>query len=88
MFRVTVECVGLIDDEGRNAVRDILEEFSHRPWHKEVNCEWNGKALTLSATNDYDQSGAALLDEFSDAIHASIRPEGNIRLEVRTISKL
>ena len=37
-----------------------------------AHCEWDGSRLILQADNDFDSNGFALLDEFSDAISASI----------------
>jgi hypothetical protein len=37
-----------------------------------VHCEWDGSRLILQADNDFDSNGIALLDEFSDAISASL----------------
>jgi hypothetical protein len=31
--------------------------FSHRPWHPNVRCEWNGIALVLTVENGYDSDG-------------------------------
>jgi hypothetical protein len=39
----------------------------------ERKCEWDGSQLILRADNDFDESGLALRDEFSDAISACIR---------------
>jgi hypothetical protein len=50
----------------------ITEEFTHRPWHQNVSCEWDGTQLVLQADNDFDSNGLALRDEFSDAISACI----------------
>ena len=43
---------------------------------------WNGVALLLTAENDYDSDGRALMDEFSDAISACIAEgfDGDIRV--------
>jgi hypothetical protein len=72
MHQVTVACKGLTDAEGREAVGCVHAEFMHRPCHTAVRCEWSAGVLRLSATNDYDVDGQALLDEFGDAIHACI----------------
>src|SRR5439155_1050678 len=52
------------------AAADIAEEFTHRRWHENVECKWNGESLILTAENDFDAEGRALTDEFSDAIAA------------------
>jgi hypothetical protein len=47
-----------------------------------VVCTWDGHSLILQAENDLDPEGIALIDEFSDAIAASIADgfDGNIRV--------
>ena len=85
MYRVTVVCGGLTEAEGSSAVAGILEEFTHRPWHSKVACEWRDGILLLSASNDYDQTGQALLDEFGDAIIACVSPVGSIRSKVEAV---
>ena len=85
MYRVTVVCGGLTEAEGSGAVACILDEFTHRPWHKTVACEWRDGILWLSASNDYDQTGQALLDEFGDAIIACVSPVGSIRSKVEAV---
>jgi hypothetical protein len=55
-----------------HVARDIAEEFTHRTWHQHVTCEWDGFRLVQLADNDFDASGLALLDEFSDAISAGV----------------
>lgn len=64
MFHVVLKC-GFPE----SWARAIL----HRPWHKNVRCTWDGRALRLEADNDYDDNGLALLDEFSDAIVAYVK---------------
>jgi hypothetical protein len=71
-FRVELECEGLPESAGSQAAVDIAGEFTHCPWHHNVRCTWNGRALRLEAENDFDDQGLALLDEFSDAIVACI----------------
>ncbi len=85
MFRITVVCGGLTDAEGTGAVADVLEEFSRRPWHQQVECIWAEATLSLSASNDYDRTGQALLDEFGDAILACLSPAGAIRSKVAAV---
>jgi len=73
MFHVVLEC-GFPESAGpQQAALDITEEFLHRPWHQNVRCTWNGRALRLEADNDYHDKGLALLDEFSDAIVACVK---------------
>ncbi len=75
-------------DEGMSAPGDILEEFSHRPWHANVRCEWDGAALWLEAENDYDANGLALLDEFLDAVVACIKASGTISFAVESTQEV
>ncbi len=71
MNRVAVSCAGISDAAGRAAVADILEEFAQRPWNSNVSCQWDGSRLLLQADSE-DDSGQALLDEFSDAVCACV----------------
>ncbi|MES2366628.1 MAG: hypothetical protein V4563_12165 [Pseudomonadota bacterium] len=86
MYRITVICTGLTEAEGNGSVSDILEEFTHRPWHTNTVCEWKEGVLRFSATNDFDKNGLALLDEYSDAIHACIRYSGSIHIDVESVN--
>ncbi len=81
-YRITLSCDGVPAGAGAQAAIDIKEEFTHRPWHECVKCEWDGTSLVLIAENDYDEQGLALMDEFSDAIAACIADgfDGDIRL--------
>jgi hypothetical protein len=74
MFHVVLECEaeGLSAEIGEQAATDIAEEFTHRPWHTNVRCTWDGHSIRLEADNDYDDKGLALRDEFSDAIAACV----------------
>jgi len=83
MFRIVLACDGVPEDFGAQAAVDIAEEFTHRPWHTNVQCRWDGTRLILQAENDVDADGEALSDEFSDAISACIAP-----LFDETISKV
>lgn len=85
MYRTTVICRGLTDQEAHEAVSDMLYEFSERPWQENVSCEWAAGVLRLSASTDYDSNGLALLDEFGDAINAYINYSGEIHLEVESV---
>lgn len=71
-YRIALSCDGVPLAAGAQAAVDIKEEFTHRPWHENVKCEWNSTSLVLTAENDYDAQGIALMDEFSDAIAACI----------------
>lgn len=70
MFEIVVSCAGVSEQVALAGVSDILAEFAKRPWHSAVSCHWNGSRILLQARNDYDSTGLALLDEFSDAICA------------------
>ena len=88
MYRVTLTCSGLTEIEGAAAVDDILEEFTHRPWHTNVSCEWKDGVLRLSGTNEVDETGLALLDEFGDAISACVNYAGRIHLAIESVSRV
>jgi len=88
MYRIVLACKGVHANVGAVAARDITEEFTHRPWHQNVRCEWDGSRLMLLAENDFDSDGLALLDEFSDAISASIADGFNGGIEVVSVSHL
>ena len=81
-YRIVLACDGVPAPAGQQGAIDITEEFTHRPWHQNVTCTWDGQSLILQADNDYDPDGLALMDEFSDAISACIRDlfEGQIRV--------
>ena len=69
---------------GPEAAVDIAKEFGdHRKWHANVSCVWDGLRLTLTADNDYDPKGLALLVEFSDCLSAYIVDgfDGGLRVE-------
>ena len=74
MYRIVLTCGGVPKEVGAQAAVDITEEFTHRPWHHNVECRWDGELLTLQAENDVDSDGEARSDEFSDAIAACIAP--------------
>jgi hypothetical protein len=81
-YRVTLSCDGVPSTKAERAAIAIAEEFTHRPWHENVECKWNGTSLMLVAENDFDSDGLALSDEFSDAIAACISSDfdGQIRV--------
>ena len=83
MYRVVLTCSGVPEHCGAAAAIDITEEFTHRPWQENARCTWDGIFLRLHAENDFDQDGAALTDEFSDAIAACIAEpfDGSITVE-------
>jgi len=53
-----------------------------------VICKWDGSQLILQADNDFDASGLALRDEFSDAISACIRDAFDGDIEVLSVAPL
>ena len=87
-YRVTVTCDGLTSDEGRLASLSVLGEFGQRPWHQCASCTWDGKLLWFVADNDYDATGKALLDEFGDALIATLNMNGTINLEIRSVVQI
>ena len=88
MYRATVICTGLTEDEAREAVTDMLSEFAQRPWQLEVECEWREGVLRLSAQNEVDSTGIALLDEFGDAVVAYVSYAGVANMAVESVVKL
>jgi len=88
MYRIVLACKGVPANVGAVAARDITEEFTHRSWHQNVRCEWDGSRLMLQAENDFDSNGLTLLDEFSDAISASIADGFDGGIEVVSVSHL
>ena len=85
--QITLVCTGVPPNIGANLAIDVVEEFTHRPWHQNVTCQWDGVNLILCAENDWDDNGKALLDEFSDAICANVDGfDGDI--SIRSITAL
>ena len=87
MFHIVIECKGIPTSAGSQAAVDITEEFTHRPWHHNATCTWDGRILRLEADNDYDEKGLAFLDEFSDAICACITDDGGSDLRVVAVTQ-
>lgn len=87
MYRVVLACSGVPKHVGAAAAVDITEEFTHRPWQEKARCTWDGLVLRLQADNDFDENGAALIDEFSDAIATCIADgfDGSITVESVTV---
>jgi hypothetical protein len=85
LYHAILTCAGLTDAEAANAPADIVEEFGHRPWHRNVKCRWDGRLLWLEADNDYDADGKALLDEFGDAVVACVNAAGTIHFEIVSV---
>jgi hypothetical protein len=88
MYRIVLACKGVPASAGATGAQDIAEEFTHRPWHQNVSCEWDGSQLVLKADNDFDSDGLALLDEFSDAISACIKEGAHGGIEIVSVSSL
>jgi hypothetical protein len=89
MYRVTLFCDGLPTSVGANAARDIAKEFvEHRQWHARVSCDWNGSRLTLRSDNDFDESGLATRDEFSDCIAAYVGNYEDAKITVGSVSPI
>ena len=87
MYRATVICTGLTEPEAREAVTDMLSEFEQRPWQLEVECEWREGVLRLSAQNEVDSTGMALLDEFGDVVVACVTYAGEVNMAVESVVK-
>ncbi len=88
MFRVVLECSGVPIDEGAEAAADIEREFhDYRFHHQNVRCIFDGGKLILTAENDFDADGLALMDEFSDCISAYVATpfDGDLALVSSTI---
>ena len=86
MYRIVLVCTGVPVQEGFEGARCITEEFKHRPWHRNVTCEWDGSRLSLQADNDFDPKGLALMDEFSDSISACIKDVGDGNIMVKSVT--
>jgi len=82
LVKLILSCDGVPEHLADQAALDITEEFTHRPWHRDVVCRWDGSRLLLEAETDHDPEGLALQDEFSDAISACISAgfDGDIRV--------
>jgi hypothetical protein len=89
MFRVTLACENVPASAGAAAATDIQQEFAeHRAHHRNVVCAYTNGELVLTAENDFDSKGLALMDEFSDCISSYIEElfDGEIRVvEVLTL---
>src|SRR5258708_2365457 len=59
MYRIILTCKGVPPALGANGARDITEEFTRKPWHQNVTCQWDGSQLILQADNDFVASGLA-----------------------------
>jgi hypothetical protein len=72
MFHIVLSCKGISEAAAKSGVADIAEEFASRPWQQNVQCRWDTAQIILEADNDFDATGEALLDEFSDVVCANI----------------
>ena len=89
MFEIVVSCSGVSEPVSQAGIGDILAEFAERPWHSLVGCRWDNGRILLRAQNDYDSTGQALLDEFSDAICACLPIENStISFSVESITEV
>ena len=86
LYRVTVSCMGFTNAQLVDAVPDLLSELAERPWQKDVRCEAKDGVLRLSALNDFDSNGQALLDEFWDAVIAYVHFDDKVSFEVEGVS--
>ena len=85
MYKVVLSCGGVAEVAGAEAAADIIQECSeHLTWHKNVSCTWDGSRLVLSAENDFDSDGRALMDEFSDCIYAYIAEYFDVDIRVES----
>jgi hypothetical protein len=85
MFCVTLICDGLPAATEAEAARDIAKEFADsRQWHSRGTCDWDGARLVLRSGNDFDETGQATLDEFSDCIFAYVADP--VEFSIRTAS--
>ena len=66
----------------------MLSEFTDRPWQTNVICEAKDGVLRLSAVNDFDSNGQALVDEFQDAVVANVRFHDRVSFGVESVSVL
>ena len=86
LYCVTVVCMGLTESQLVEAVPEMLSEFAERPWQTDVTCEAKDGVLRLSAVNDFDSNGLALLDELQDAVVASVRFDERVSFVVESVS--
>jgi hypothetical protein len=85
VFRVSVACEGIPPHVWPDALVDVESEFSKRTWHHIVRCNWEAGALILVVENDYDKDGAAVADEFSDAVAAYAPGTPGYRVRVLSV---
>lgn len=89
IYRAVLVCDGVPKPAGPEAAVDIAKEFAvHRKRHANVTCVWDGSRLTLTAENDYDPKGLALLDEFSDCLSAFVVGGFDGDLKVKSVAEV
>jgi hypothetical protein len=88
MYRIVLVCEAVPKNAGEAAAREITKEFTHRPWHVNATCTWDGSQLVLQADNDFDSDGLALRDEFSDALSAYIAGGFDGALKVLSVTEI
>jgi hypothetical protein len=88
MYKIILACYGVPASTGKIGAQDITEEFTHRPWHQNVICEWDGSRILLQAENDFDNDGLATLDEFSDAVCACISIDFDVKIEILSATEI
>jgi hypothetical protein len=82
MFRIKLSATGIAPFAGARVASDIEEEFhAHRMWHHDVSCIFIDGNLILTAKNDCDPHGLALMDEFSDCICAYVSNDDRLPLD-------
>ena len=86
MYRIILACNAVPVHAGAEAALDITKELIRRPWHQNVQCQWDGSRLILQAENDFDSDGLALLDEFSDVISAYIQNDFDGDIDIVSVS--
>jgi hypothetical protein len=86
LYRITLLCAGIPEASGETAAIDVHAEFAMRQWQRNVRVWWHSGVLYLCAENDYDPEGAALLDEYSDAVVACVDlGENDVSFRVESI---
>ena len=88
MYRVTVTCSGVPPEQGPSLASAVADEFALRPWHECVRLDWDGLVLRMQAVNDFDASGAALLDEFGDVVAASLGEFTSVTFAVASVDRM
>ena len=76
-YRIVLRMSNIGEKVGPEAAQCIAEGFLARTWHENVVCEYDVKSrsLILTAENEYDNDGSALMREFAAEYSACIRAE-------------